>query len=678
MTDEQKATNALMAIFPPNDYDDWLQLSIAAKAGGVSFEDWDKWCSMGSGYNQRENLVKWNSFNITGGVTVKTLFKRAIENGWKDEDNNYSVQHSKQAQQAPQSQQPRKEQPNGKKLEDEAVAKQAARKTIETAQAGADRGVKYFESRGIREITARQFNIGCIPGFSIDGKHKEDRIIIPYPGEDFYVARRESAGNMGDKYKYLYPPGIHKIIFNKPALYCGNEYVFITEGQIDAITLEDMGYSAIGSNDSELEQGIGEIKGKLTAKGFIIIPDNDKSLTGDYKAVKKLDILKGMGLTAIIYNVPPLFHDVNDYSIKDKAGAINWAWNGVLQCKSEIEKKLNEYLNKYSVAENIDSFRYYIEDSANYPGIKTGFQALDMELDGGLYPGLYIIGAISSLGKTTFIMQMVDQIAKNEDVDILVFSLEMSKYELMAKTVSREIALVTDTAMTTTRKTTIGILKGARYKNYTEEENKYIYNAEERYRDFGKKIFVFEGIGDIKAETIRKTTENHIKITGRTPIIIIDYLQIIAPIDIRATDKQNTDRAVLELKRLSRDISSPVIAISSFNRENYTAPASMASFKESGAVEYSSDVLLAMQIRGIDKIDMKDRPKYIEKIKGDYMRPIDLCILKNRNGKTGGRIWFDYWAIWNLFREVGKAKEEEETAKTESKKETDKQQTLSF
>ena len=104
----------------------------------------------------------------------------------------------------------------------------------------------------------------------------------------------------------------------------------------------------------------------------------------------------------------------------------------------------------------------------------------------------------------------------------------------------------------------------------------------------------------------------------------------------------------------------------------------MASFKESGAVEYSSDVLLAMQIRGIDKIDMKDRPKYIEKIKGDYMRPIDLCILKNRNGKTGGRIWFDYWAIWNLFREVGKAKEEEETAKTGSKKETDKQQTLSF
>ena len=677
MTDEQKAISALMAIYPPNDYDEWLQISIAAKAGGVTFEDWDKWCARGDGYNQRENLVKWNSFNISGGVTVKTLYKKAIENGWKDEDSNYSPQHSKHTQQAQQPPQARQEPANGRK-EDEAVAKQAARKIIEGAQAGADRGVKYLESRGIREITARQFSIGYIEGFSIDGKHRENRVIIPYPGEDFYVARRESAGNMGDKYKYLYPPGIHKIIFNKPALLNGNDYVFITEGQIDAITLEDMGYSAIGSNDSELEKGIEEVKSKLTAKGFIIIPDNDKSFTGDHKAIKKLNILKEMGLTAIIYNVPPLFHDVNDYSIKDRSGAINWAWGGVLQCKSEIEKKLRDYLNKYSVSENIDRFKNYIDNSASYPGIKTGFQALDEELDGGLYPGLYIIGAISSLGKTTFIMQMVDQIAKNEDVDILVFSLEMSKYELMAKTVSREIALVTDTAMTTTRKTTIGILKGARYKNYTEEENNYIFNAEERYRDFGKKIFVFEGIGDIKAETIRKTTENHIKITGRTPIIIIDYLQIIAPIDIRATDKQNTDRAVLELKRLSRDISSPVIAISSFNRENYTAPASMASFKESGAVEYSSDVLLAMQIRNIDKIEMKDRPKYIEKIKGDYMRPIDLCILKNRNGKSGGRIWFDYWAIWNLFKEVGKAKEEEEKAKTESDKETEKQQRLVF
>jgi replicative DNA helicase len=57
-------------------------------------------------------------------------------------------------------------------------------------------------------------------------------------------------------------------------------------------------------------------------------------------------------------------------------------------------------------------------------------------LDDGLYEGLYIVGAMSSLGKTTFVTQIGDQIANN-GTDVLIFSLEMSRYELMAKSISR-------------------------------------------------------------------------------------------------------------------------------------------------------------------------------------------------------------------------------------------------
>lgn len=70
------------------------------------------------------------------------------------------------------------------------------------------------------------------------------------------------------------------------------------------------------------------------------------------------------------------------------------------------------------------------------------------------------------------------------------------------------------------------------------------------------------------------------------------------PSDPRATDKQNTDRAVVELKRISRDFDIPVFAVSSFNRENYRNAVSMEAFKESGAVEYSSDVLFGLQLAG--------------------------------------------------------------------------------
>ncbi|MDR3013741.1 MAG: hypothetical protein LBU70_11155 [Chitinispirillales bacterium] len=54
------------------------------------------------------------------------------------------------------------------------------------------------------------------------------------------------------------------------------------------------------------------------------------------------------------------------------------------------------------------------------------------------------------------------------------------------------------------------------------------------------------------ADKIHETIETHIRITGAAPIVVIDYLQIITPHSDRASDKQATDKAVLELKRMGR------------------------------------------------------------------------------------------------------------------------------
>jgi replicative DNA helicase len=127
-------------------------------------------------------------------------------------------------------------------------------------------------------------------------------------------------------------------------------------------------------------------------------------------------------------------------------------------------------------------------------------------------------------------------------------------------------------------------------------------------------------------------------------------LQILAPADPRATDKQNADRAVTELKRISRDYKTPVIAISSFNRDNYSTVANMAAFKESGAIEYSSDVLLALQLEGVG---VKGSDFNVDTAKQAIPRKVELCILKNRNGQTGAKIPFEYDARFNVFREQG-------------------------
>ena len=104
---------------------------------------------------------------------------------------------------------------------------------------------------------------------------------------------------------------------------------------------------------------------------------------------------------------------------------------------------------------------------------------------------------------------------------------------------------------------------------------------------------------------------------------------------MRASDKQNTDKAVLELKRISRDYKTTVIGISSFNRDNYTSEVNMSAFKESGAIEYGSDVLLALQPQGMKAgyttTDQKANADLVKKCKASEERSIEAVILKNRN-----------------------------------------------
>ena len=244
---------------------------------------------------------------------------------------------------------------------------------------------------------------------------------------------------------------------------------------------------------------------------------------------------------------------------------------------------------------------------------------------------------------------------------MLIFSLEMARNELIAKSVSR-ITLIKDleeNGSTAHAKTTRGILTGTRYADYSQTERELIQRSIASYAEYAKNIYITEGIGNVGVEEIRDKVEKHIKLTGKAPVIVIDYLQIIAPADLRATDKQNTDKAVLELKRLSRDYSIPIIGISSFNRDNYTAPVNMASFKESGAIEYSSDCLIGLQYDGMDYQEGeadKTREKRIRELMrqavedGKVGKPqrIQVKVLKHRNGSKGDA-YLDFYPMFNYF-----------------------------
>ena len=134
------------------------------------------------------------------------------------------------------------------------------------------------------------------------------------------------------------------------------------------------------------------------------------------------------------------YHDPNDRLIRDRQGL----WDAVerisrkvsAEIRSPVDKQREEYL-RTSAFYSVGEFRNFIESAAKRPILSTGFYDIDKALGGGLHTGLYVLGAVSSLGKTTFTLQIADNLAK-ADTDVLFFSLEQSKFELMAKSISRE------------------------------------------------------------------------------------------------------------------------------------------------------------------------------------------------------------------------------------------------
>ena len=137
----------------------------------------------------------------------------------------------------------------------------------------------------------------------------------------------------------------------------------------------------------------------------------------------------------------------------------------------------------------------------------------------------------------------------------------------------------------------------------------------------------------ITIEKIRERVQEQVKITKKQPLVIIDYLQIIQNKDKYLSDKQAIDKIVVGLKRLARDENITIILISSFNRTSYNQESTNASFKESGSIEYTSDITIA-----IDKTDSKE-----------YNDVMTIKTMKNRNNKPQKLINVSFYGKYSYY-----------------------------
>jgi len=264
--------------------------------------------------------------------------------------------------------------------------------------------------------------------------------------------------------------------------------------------------------------------------------------------------------------------------------------------------------------------------------LNTGFQNLDEAID-GVGPGLYILGAVPSLGKTTLMHQMADNMAKAGE-HVLYFSLEQEPFELASKSIARESYLLEPEAALTEW----GLQRGY------DDPNKHslTQRALLRYREaIDDKLTIIPGIHNVSIEYITHFVEDFIENTGNRPVVIIDYLQKITA-DGKFTDKQRIDYITSSLKQLQSRNGIALFVISSFNRTNYMQVADFESFKESGDIEYSADAVWALQLQimnspeltaqdsGRDSTTKSQKRIMVELAKNENPRRIELKALKHR------------------------------------------------
>lgn len=416
-----------------------------------------------------------------------------------------------------------------------------------------------------------------------------------------------------------------------------NKNIYLCEGIFDALSIEEMGKKAIALNStSNVNKFIEYMKQYPTASkyNYILCFDND---TAGEKATNEMQTaLKKLNISHAVLEIPKDYKDVNDWYVAN------------LSNMDTFKEGLNPY-NKDTIFSYINnSFLNDISKMKNYKGRSTGFTILDKQIN-GVYPGLYVLGAISSLGKTTYIHQLADQMASRGE-KVIFFSLEQSKFEIVAKGISRQTFLINPKEA----KTSLAIMQNTNIADITIE-------AVRNYQEIASNSIVIEGNFDMTVKTIRNYVESYISATGYKPVVILDYLQILRPVNDRWTEKQQVDFNVSELKRISRDNDIPIFIICSFNRENYSTTVDFTSFKESGAIEYGADVVMGLQLKAMELADkektLNKKREMINNAKAQTPREVDLIGLKNRNGKSYFKCSYRFYPAYNYFEEVATLEE---------------------
>ncbi len=256
-------------------------------------------------------------------------------------------------------------------------------------------------------------------------------------------------------------------------------------------------------------------------------------------------------------------------------------------------------------------------------GLLTGYKELD-NLTNGFKPGeMIVLAARPSVGKTSFAMNIVENIAfskkyEEKPKNILVYSLEMSATSLAMRMIcGRARVNMND------------LRRGFVRKDYAEKLNAIS-------KEFQKASLWVDDTSGLSVNQIRAKARR-LKMRNHLHLIVVDYLQLISG-DAKALSRENQISDISRgLKAMAKELDVPVIVLSQLNRdsEKERRDPRLSDLRESGAIEQDADVvmLLGKHRKGED-IRESDQNAEEEQQAEDY-EPIKLLLAKQRNGPTG-------------------------------------------
>jgi replicative DNA helicase len=305
------------------------------------------------------------------------------------------------------------------------------------------------------------------------------------------------------------------------------------------------------------------------------------------------------------------------YDAPDEVAALLDSVEAKVLAIRESSEANHEHSLKESVNAVLDQFQALLAGEKKAQGLATGFEELD-RMSSGLKPGeMFVIAARPSMGKTSLMMNIVEHVCINLSQPSMVFSCEMSAFQLVQRLVFSK------------SKFAISQLS----RGYTPSKGDLQRVQRAALETASAKLFIDDtpgiSINELRAKARRKKRDENIQ------FIAIDYLQLLKSRTKQAENSREREIAEISagIKGLAKELAIPILILAQLNRgpENRTGKSlgvpRMSDLRESGAIEQDADMvgLLYRTAYYAENQEEKDAEE----------GKAELVLAKNRNGETG-------------------------------------------